>query len=74
MVVDESLNRVEEAEAQQHRTGEELCGPMAPLRGSSKDEQAGHYEQVGRAMENSVPKRIELEVLDRVDGVQLLSM
>ena len=42
---------------------------MKPLRCAPQDVKSGDYEQVGGAVENSVPKRVELVILNGIHRV-----
>jgi hypothetical protein len=71
MVVDDAFDRVEEAKTEQHRARKKFARPeeMTPLRAAPEHEQAGDHEQVCGTVEDAVPKRVELEVLDAVHGI-----
>jgi hypothetical protein len=71
MMIHNTFHRVENAKAKQHGAGEKLCRPkeMRPLCGAPEQEQSHQHEDIGRAVEDTVPKRVEPHVLDRVHGV-----
>ena len=68
VMVDHALNHIENAEADQHRPGEEFPGPpeMRPMRGTPERDQSEHDEDVGRGVEEPVEEGVDLQVLDAV--------
>jgi hypothetical protein len=75
LMVDDPLDRVEEAEADEEGAGQHPVRPgeVLPVRGAPEDEEPGDDEEVGRRVEEAVPEGVELEALevgDRVPAAQ----
>jgi hypothetical protein len=66
VVIDDTFHQVEDAEAHEDATHQELTRPtdVGPARRPPEDDQAKHDEDVSDRVEEPVPQRIDLEVFD----------
>jgi hypothetical protein len=71
LVVDHSLHAIEQPEPDQQRADQLPVRPRQVLavRRAPEHEQARDHEQVGRGVEEPVPERVELQVVERGDRV-----
>jgi hypothetical protein len=71
MVVDDALGGVEQAKTEQHRARQKFARPelVTPLGAAPEHEQPCNHEYMCRAVEDPVPKRVELEGFDAVDRI-----
>ena len=71
LVVHHPLNEVEDAPSEQESAGQQLAGPgeVPPMGRAPQDEQPDNDEDIGAAVEQPVPKGVELQVAESVNWI-----